>query len=157
MFKIDNKEKILELYYSKHLKQVEIAKLLGVSKQNVSATVRKDSRFISEKESRKKANAESRKIYMKNYFKTYKRPKQDDTILEELKILQKQNSIEMSYKNTLSDSALAKWVSSAYHINKNGNLTLDSKFRDSKDLPKIILRNAKLNPQNFKKKYVFNA
>lgn len=49
-------EKIIELYYLKHLKQNEIANILDVSNQYVSKIVKKDSRYTKEKGNRKKLN-----------------------------------------------------------------------------------------------------
>ena len=49
---MSNKEKILDLYYNQHLKQNEIAKLVGISTQYVSKVVRADKRNKEEKEKR---------------------------------------------------------------------------------------------------------
>lgn len=43
------------------------------------------------------------------------------------------------------DEPLAKWISSAYHVGKSGNLLLDKNLRGLIDLPKIIRRDAKIN------------
>ena len=51
-----NKEMILFLFYNQHLKQNEIAKRTGTTKQYVSKIVKQDSRNIEEKESRKQSN-----------------------------------------------------------------------------------------------------
>lgn len=66
---MSNKEQILNLYYNEHLKQKEIADIIGTSTQYVSKVVRADSRIKQEKECRKQSNSEKRKIYMQNYFK----------------------------------------------------------------------------------------
>ena len=42
---VDNKERILNLFFNEHLKQVDIAKILNVSKQYVSKLVKADSRY----------------------------------------------------------------------------------------------------------------
>ena len=42
--KLNNQENILDLYYNKHLKQKDIANIVGVSKQYVSKVVNSDSR-----------------------------------------------------------------------------------------------------------------
>ena len=46
------KEQILELYFNKQLKQKEIATKLNISKYIVSRTLRKDHRYLLEKEKR---------------------------------------------------------------------------------------------------------
>lgn len=73
------KEQILDLYFNKHLKQKEIAKLVNTSNQYVSKIVRTDNRISTEKENRQKENRERRAKYLQNYFKTYVRPKYDDS------------------------------------------------------------------------------
>ena len=63
---MSNKDKILDLYYNEHLKQKEIADIVGTSTQYVSKVVRADKRNKEEKENRKQTNSEKRKIYMQN-------------------------------------------------------------------------------------------
>ena len=72
---MNTKEHILDLYYNHHLKQNEIAKIVGKSCPYVSKVVKTDKRNKQEKETRKKTNAENRKVYLQEYFKTYDRPK----------------------------------------------------------------------------------
>lgn len=75
---MENQENILDLYYNKHLKQKDIATMVGVSKQYVSKVVKADSRCKKEKQTRKDENTIKRKDYMKEYFKSYDRPKKED-------------------------------------------------------------------------------
>ena len=63
---MSNKDKILDLFYNEHLKQKEIADIVGTSTQYVSKVVRADKRNKEEKENRKQTNSEKRKIYMQN-------------------------------------------------------------------------------------------
>ena len=65
---MDNKEQILEIFYNSHLKQTEIAKIIGVSTQYISKIVKKDSRYEQEKEYRKKLSKEKRESYLKEFF-----------------------------------------------------------------------------------------
>ena len=95
--RLENQENILDLYYNKHLKQKDIATIVGVSKQYVSKIVKDDSRFNEEKQTRKDKNAIQRKNYMKEYFKSYDRPKKEDNSYEQLQALLYQDSIELSY------------------------------------------------------------
>lgn len=62
---MSNKEQILNLYYNEHLKQKEIADIIGTSTQYVSKVVRADSRIKQEKECRKQSNSEKRKYICK--------------------------------------------------------------------------------------------
>lgn len=153
--KLDTKEQILNLYYNEHLKQNEIAKIVGKSCPYISKVVKTDKRNKQEKENRKKTNAENRKVYLQEYFKTYDRPKKDDNTYEQVLAQQKQDAMELSYNNnTMSDYALAKW-SSIYHTNNKGNLSIDSKLKVGADIPKSINMNIKVPTQKYKNRYVY--
>lgn len=154
---MSNKEKILDLYYYQHLKQNEIAKLVGTSTQYVSKVVRADKRNKEEKEKRKIENSENRKAYMQEYFKTYNRPKKDDNSYEQMVAQQRQDSIELSFSNNIiSDYAYAKWNSSAYHTNSKGNLVLNRNLKVGFDVPKSINMNIKVPTQKYKNRCVYS-
>ena len=136
---LDTKEKILDLYYKQHLKQNEIAKIIGTSNQYVSKIVKADNRIKLEKEQRKLKNKENRAIYLQKYFKTYIRSKKEDTLYKALQELQKQDALELSYRNnSISDYDFAKWNLSAYHTNKKGNLVLKRNIIIGFDVPKSV-------------------
>ena len=63
---VDNKERILNLFFNEHLKQVDIAKILNVSKQYVSKLVKADSRYSEAKQNKLKENAIKRKEYLQD-------------------------------------------------------------------------------------------
>lgn len=153
---MDTKEQILNLYYNKHLKQNEIAKIVGVSIPYVSKIVKTDKRSKQEKEARKKTNAENRKVYLQEYFKTYDRPKKNDNSYEQMLAQQKQDAMELSYNNnTMSDYALVKW-SSIYHTNSKGNLSINRKLNVGADISKTINMNIKVPTQKCKNRYVYS-
>ena len=54
---MDKKEQILDLYFNKHLKQIEIAEIVNASQQYISKIIKKDGRYENEKSSRKSSNA----------------------------------------------------------------------------------------------------
>lgn len=154
---MSNKEKILDLYYNQHLKQNEIAKLVGTTAQYVSKVVRADKRNKEEKEKRKTENSENRKVYMQEYFKTYNRPKKDDNTYEQMVAQQIQDSLELSFSNNIiSDYAYAKWNSSAYHTNSKGNLVLNRNLKVGFDVPKSINMNIKVPTQKYKNRCVYS-
>ena len=68
---MSNKEKILDLYYNQHLKQNQIADIVGTSTKYVSKVVRADKRNKEEKECRKQTNSEKRKKYMQKIEKIF--------------------------------------------------------------------------------------
>ena len=148
---MENQENILDLYYNKHLKQKDIATIVGVSKQYVSKVVKTDSRFKEEKQTRKEKNAIQRKDYMKEYFKSYDRPKKEDNSYEQLQALLYQDSIELSFSSSnVNDYAFAKYNSSIYHRDKNGNLKLIKGIKVGSDVPKTINMNIPIPTQKYK-------
>ena len=154
---MSNKEKILDLYYNQHLKQNEIAKLVGTTAQYVSKVVQADKRNKEEKEKRKTENSENRKVYMQEYFKTYNRPKKDDNSYDQMVAQQIQDSLELSFSNNIiSDYAYAKWNSSAYHTNNNGNFVLNRNLKVGFDVPKSLNMNIKVPTQKYKNRCVYS-
>lgn len=154
---MNTKEQILDLYYNEHLKQNEIAKIVGKSCPYVSKVVKADNRNKQEKETRKKTNAENRKVYLQEYFKTYDRPKKDDNSYEQMVAQQKQDAMELSYTtNNMSDYSFAKWNSSSYHINSKGILAIDRNLKVGSDVPKSINMNIKVPTQKYKNRYVYS-
>lgn len=148
---VDNKERILDLFFNEHLKQVDIAKIVGVKKQYVSRIVKADSRYTEAKQNKLKENAIKRKEYLQDYYRTYQRPKKDDNSYEILKAQQYQDSLELSYSNSgISDYDFAKWNLSAYHRNKKGNLILNKGLKVGFDVPKTINMNIPVPSQKFK-------
>lgn len=147
----DRKERILDLFFNEHLKQVEIAKIVGVKKQYVSKIVKADSRYAEAKQNKIEENAIKRKEYLKDYYKTYKRPKQEDNSYEQLKARQLQDSLELSYSSgNINDYAFAKWNISAYHRNSKGNLVLNKGLNVGFDVPRTINMNIKVPTQKYR-------
>lgn len=135
----DKKEKILKMYYEDHLKQNEISKLIDVSTQYVSKVIKRDSRYLSEKDKRKTDNKAKRKEYLKQYFKTY-RKENDNSNIDLISTHNKDVKKLSANNNIISNYAFAKWNISAYHTNSKGNLVIDKKLNITSDVPKIINR-----------------
>ena len=148
----DRKEKILDLFFNEHLKQINIAQILDVSKQYVSKILKADSRYAEAKQNKLKENAIKRKEYLTEYFKTYQRPKDEDNSYEQMKAQQNQDSLELSYYNSgyINDYAFAKWNLSAYHRNKKGNLILNKDLKVGFDVPRTVNMNIKVPTQKYK-------
>lgn len=145
------KDKILDLFFNEHLEQIDIAKELNVSKQYVFKIIRTDSRYENTKQNKLQENATKRKEYLKEYFKTYKRPKQEDNSYEQLKAQQNQDSLELSYYSCyINDYAFAKWNSSIYHRNSKGNLSLIRGLKVGVDVPRTININIKVPTQKYR-------
>lgn len=154
---MSNKEHILDLYYNEHLKQKEIADIVGTSTQYVSKVVRADKRIKEEKEYRKQTNSKKRKIYMQNYFKNYDRPKKEDLAYQQMIAQLEKDILELSFRtNNISDYAFVKWNSSAYHTNSKGNLVLNRNLKVGFDVPKSVNMNLKIPTQKYKHKYCYS-
>ncbi len=150
---MENRENILDLYFNKHLKQKEIATIVGVSKQYVSKVIKADSRCKDEKQTRKDENAIKRKDYLKEYYKNYNRPKIEDNSYEQLQALLYHDSLELSYSSSnINDYTFAKYNSSIYHRDKNGNLKLNKGIKVGNDVPKTINMNIPVPTQKYKYK-----
>ncbi len=148
---MENRKNILDLYFNKHLKQKEIATIVGVSKQYISKVIKADSRCKEEKQTRKDENAIKRKDYLKEYYKNYDRPKKEDNSYEQLQALLYQDSLELSYSSSnINDYAFAKYNLSIYHRDKNGNLKLNRGIKVGSDVPKSINMNIKVPTQKYK-------
>ena len=150
--KTDKKERILDLFFNEHLKQVDIAKMLDISKQYVSKIVKANSKYEKAKENKLKQNAIKRKEYLKEYFKTYQRSKCEDNSYENLKAQLNQDTLELSYFSDISDYTFAKWNISAYHRNKKGNLVLNKDLKVGFNVPKTINMNIPVPTQKYKHK-----
>ena len=51
---MSNKDKILQMYFEEHKKQKVIADIVGVKQSYVSQIIKKDERYLKEKENRHK-------------------------------------------------------------------------------------------------------
>ncbi len=75
------KDKIIELFFIKHLRPVDISKKLKVGMPYITKIIQKDSRYIEEKKTRKLSNKEKNKIqkrmYAQNKRKKEKQEKQE--------------------------------------------------------------------------------
>lgn len=134
-------ELINNLYFNQKMKLTDISKNVGKSISTISRVIRKDSRYMEEKDNRKKENKEKHIRDTKNYMKNKRKieqfiGKQDDLIL---KNLHNQASLELSFRKSLNNNALRKWCDS-YKFNKKKR---KYEFDDSSvirpiDFPKYI-------------------
>ena len=154
---MDKKAKILQMYFEEHQKQNIIAENVGVKQSYVSQIIKKDERYLLEKENRHNESMIRKTEYNKEYYKTYERPKKEDNSYEQLKALHEQASKELSYtSNTLSDYAFLHWNLGAYHRDNNGNMRINKGLKVGFDVPKLINMNIKVQTQKYKHKYCFS-
>ena len=135
------KEKILEMYFDKQIKPVEIAKILHIHKYTVTRVLQKDKRYTKEKELRKNVNRQKHVEETKAYIKKTRKIKQfknnmDDLIL---KNMHNQVSTELSAPKKLSNIAYRNWNKSAYTYNsKRNGYEFRKELGRSNDVPKFI-------------------
>ncbi len=114
------KDKIIELFFIKRLKPVDIAKKLKVGMPYITKIIQKDERYIEEKEYRKSENKEKNKIQKRIYAQNRReKEKQDKIEYERLLIQINQDNQILSTKKKEDDLQYAKWNRSVYEYDKN--------------------------------------
>ena len=114
------KDIIIELFFVKRLKPVDISKKLKVGMPYITKIIQKDERYIEEKESRKSENKEKNKIQKRIYAQNRReKEKQDKIEYERLLIQINQDNQILSTKKKEDDLQYAKWNRSVYEYDKN--------------------------------------
>lgn len=136
------KEKIINLYYEGHMRPVDIAPIIEKSPQYVSKVVKKDSRYMVEKEYRHIQSLKKKKEYNREYYKTYIRDSKEreerELYYALLAMINRDNEI-LSTKTEMSDIDFAKWNRSIYeYAKKSSNLVLKKGINVTFDVPKIV-------------------
>ena len=132
---------ILDLFFNKKMKQIDIAKLLNIAKSTVSKVVSKDSRFIAEKSLRKaenkvKHNKDIQIRVEQNRKKEQFKNNVDDLILKQM---HSQASMELSKRSHLSNENYRKWNKTAYNYNPSKKrFEFYENLGRSYDVPKYI-------------------
>lgn len=136
---MNNIEKIIDLFYIQHLKIKDIAETLNISSAYITKIIKQDSRYIEEKELRKKQNKANRKVSQNKFIKNKrdnKRIEDNYAIVETQHI---QASKELSQSSYLTNENYRKWNSSAYKYNPSKNrYEFDDKLGRSYAVPKYI-------------------
>lgn len=156
MIIIDTKNYILYKYYNEHEKPSIIAKEIGVNPSYITKIIKKDIRYIPEKEYRTQISKENRKIAKREWIRNKRQNETDKELYEFLKQQHIEASKELSFSYEMSDLAYRKWNPNAYHTNRKGNLVIDRKLNVCSDVPKSINRNIKIPTQKYKKKYCYS-
>ena len=156
MIIIDTKNYILDKYYNEHEKPSIIAKEIGVNPSYITKIIKKDIRYIPEKEYRTQISKENRKIAKREWIRNKRQNETDKELYEFLKQQHIEASKELSFSYEMSDLAYRKWNPNAYHTNRKGNLVIDRKLNVCSDVPKLINRNIKIPTQKYKKKYCYS-
>ena len=115
----DTKDKIIELFFTEHLRPVDISKKLKVGMPYITKIIQKDSRYIEEKETRKLSNKEKNKIQKRMYAQN-KRKKEKQEYQKLLVQINRDNEY-LSTKKKENDLQFAKWNRSAYEYDKDSS------------------------------------
>lgn len=151
----ETKDKIIDLFYEKHLRQSDIAKQLKVAKSYITKVIQKDSRYIEEKESRKAKNKEKNKIQKRVCAKNRReKEKQERQEYEKLMLLINNDNVILSTKKKENDLQDAKWNRSVYEYDENSSdLVLNPNVNAGYNLAKRV-RNI-VNPDSIKSKRIY--
>lgn len=156
MINIDNKSYILDKYYNEHEKPTIIAEELHVDPSYITKIIKKDTRYIQEKEYRTQISKENRKIAKREWIRNKRQNEADKQLYEFVKQQHIEASKELSYSPEISNYAYIKWNISSYHRNSKGNLIIDRKLKVSLDIPKSLNMNIKVPTQKYKKRYCYS-
>ena len=156
MIIIDTKNYILDKYYNEHKKPSIIAKEIGVNPSYITKIIKKDIRYIPEKEYRTQISKENRKIAKREWIRNKRQNEADKQLYEFVKQQNIESSKELSYSSEMSDLAYRNWNPSAYYRNSKGNLIIDRTLNVCSDVPKSINMNIKIPPQKYKKQYCYS-
>ena len=113
------KDKIIDLFFIKHIRPTDITKEIGVAKSYVTKIIKQDSRYIEEKERRKSKSKERHKIIKKDYIQK-KRQEEKQEYLAMQKQIDRDNAF-LSSKKEMNDIKFVKWNRSVYEYAKNGS------------------------------------
>ena len=115
----DTKDKIIELFFTEHLRPVDISKKLKVGMPYITKIIQKDSRYIEEKEVRKLESKEKNKIQKRMYAQN-KRKKEKQEYQRLLVQINRDNEY-LSTKKKENDLQFANWNRSAYEYDKDSS------------------------------------
>ena len=151
----ETKDKIIDLFYEKHLRPSDIANELKVAKSYITKVIQKDSRYIEEKESRKAKNKEKNKIQKRVCAKNRReKVKQERQEYEKLMLLINNDNVILSTKKKENDLQDAKWNRSVYEYDENSSdLVLNPNVNAGYNLAKRV-RNI-VNPDSIKSKRIY--
>ena len=134
----NNKDAIIELYFVKKLRVIDIAKQLEISKSAVTQVLQKDNRYLKEKELRKQQNRRKNIEYTKKYMANLR--KSNEMEYARLKQAHIQATMELSGGNKpINNRAFRNWNSSVYRYDeKRKSYILKRGIIAGADVPKQI-------------------
>ena len=113
------KDKIIELFFDKHLRPTDIAKKLKVGKSYITKVIQKDKRYNKEKEERRTLSLEKHKTCKRNYIRK-KREEQKQSYQAMLLQIERDNKY-LSTKKKMNDVAFTEWNRGMFDYDKNSS------------------------------------
>ena len=134
------KDKIIELFFTKHLKPVNISKKLNVGMPYITKIIQKDSRYIREKETRRQENREKNKIQKRIYAQNRrKKEKEEKQEYQKLLVQINRDNEYLSTKKKENDLQFVNSNRSAYDYDKNSSdLVLKDNINAGYAIPKRV-------------------
>jgi len=134
-----SKENIINLFYIEHLKVKEIAQKENISSAYVTKVIKKDERYLKEKEYRKNRAKDKRKVAQNNFIKNKRYNRRIEDNYSFIQAQHEQATRELSKSKHLSNESYRKWNYSAYKYNPSKRrYEFDSNLGRSADVPKYI-------------------
>lgn len=131
-------EEVIYLYFIEKMLQKDIAKKVNISESSVCRIIKKDQRYMQEKENRKRLNKIKRNKDIQRRVEGNRKKNSSD--IQILKKMHEQASLELSGGNKpISNRAFRDWNTSAYKYNyKNKCYELKKDISTGVDVPKRI-------------------
>ncbi len=151
----ETKDKIIDLFFEKHIQAVNIAKELKVSQAYITKVIQKNARYIKEKETRKAENREKNKIQKRESARN-RRAKEKEERQEYEKLQKKINKDNeyLSTKKKKDDLQYAQWNRSIYCYDGNtSDLVLKSDIVTGYNVAKRVSN--VVNPNIIKSKKIY--
>lgn len=134
-----SKENIINLFYNEHLKVKKIAEQLDISSSYITKVIKQDSRYMQEKDFRKKESKNNRKIAQNKFIKNKREKQRLEDNYSYVQSQHDQATRELSKSSYLSNESYRKWNYSAYNYNPSKKrYEFDNKLGRSADVPKYI-------------------
>lgn len=132
-----NKNKIIQMYYTEHLRPTDISKALDIDNGYITRIIKQDERYTKEKQQRKEFNKQKNKEQTIAYIKKSRHSQKED-----YEILQYQLAMDSkieSRNSTISKANFRKWSSSVYNYDSNKKqFELDKNINAPYCFPKVI-------------------
>ena len=135
----NKKDKIIELFFIEHLTVKDIAKAVDTSSSYITKIIKKDDRYMQEKEYRKSISKDKRKIAQNEFMRNKREKKKIEDNYSVLKAQHLQASRELSKASHLTNESYRNWNKSAYKYNPSKKrFEFDKNLGRSSDVPKYI-------------------